>query len=116
MSARISNRSLVKGSLRERSTITLVAGLSGFYAAALMMGGSILQTLSAGDGSSVGVYLSIVAGVFIGIALYVAAVVITGCVARSSPDGSGRSPPCACSAPTAAPFAAMSAARAASRA
>lgn len=81
MSARISNRSLVMGSLRERSTITLVAGLSGFYAAALMMGASILQTLSSGDGSSVGVYLSIVAGVFIGIALYVAAIVITGCVA-----------------------------------
>lgn len=77
----MSSQSLVMGSLRERGTISLVAGLCGFYAAALMMASSMLQTMSAATGGAIGVELGIVATVFIGIALYVAAVVITGCVA-----------------------------------
>lgn len=77
----MNHRSLVMGSLRERGTISVVAGLSGFYAAALMMGASMLRTMSTDGGGAVGIVLGIVASVFIGIALYVAAVVITGCVA-----------------------------------
>ncbi len=77
----MNSRSLVMGSLRERGTITLVAGLSGFYAAALIMGASMLQATSEEGGGAVSVVLSLVASVFIGIALYVAAVVISGCVA-----------------------------------
>ncbi|MBO1766166.1 ABC transporter permease [Allobranchiibius sp. GilTou38] len=71
----------VLGSVRELGTVTLVAGLSGCYAATLIMTSSILASISStqGDGD-VAMLLGIVSPVFIGIALYVAAVVITGCV------------------------------------
>ncbi len=82
--------SLVLGSLRELGTIGVVAGLSGGYAAVLLMLASMLSAQSLGaqsvgtqgaSGGAIGVLLGTVASVFIAIALYVAAVVITGCVA-----------------------------------
>ncbi len=72
----------VLGSSREQGTVLLVAGLSGAYAAALMMASSMLSTIEEiGTGAKAGMSLNVVSTVFILIALYVAAVVITGCVA-----------------------------------
>lgn len=73
-------RNLTLGSLRELGTVGLVAGLCGAYAATLVMTSSILTTMSEASGGSVGLFLGIVAGVFILIALYVGAVVIVGAV------------------------------------
>ena len=73
---------LVIGSRRELMTVGVVAGLSGAYAAALIMASSILTTMAetGGDGS-VSLLLGTVSGVFILVALYVGAVVTTNCVA-----------------------------------
>lgn len=75
----VKSHSLVMGSLRERTTVSVVAGLSGFYAAALLMGASILAALA--SGGAVAFVLRIVSSVFIAIAFYVSAVVMTNCVA-----------------------------------
>lgn len=70
-------RDLVLGSARELMTVGLVAGLSGAYAGALLMCSTMLTAMSAQDGGSVGVLLGVVSTVFIGMALYVAAIVIS---------------------------------------
>ncbi|HWC24097.1 MAG TPA: FtsX-like permease family protein [Flexivirga sp.] len=70
-------RDLVLGSARELGTVGLVAGLSGAYAGALLTCSSMLSAMNRDEGSSVGVFLAIVSTVFIGMALYVAAVVIS---------------------------------------
>lgn len=75
-----SSRNLTLGSLRELGTVGLVAGLCGAYAATLIMTSSILTALSTQSGGAQSLFLSIVAGVFILIALYVGAVVIVGAV------------------------------------
>ena len=78
----MTGRNLTLGSLRELGTVGLVAGLCGTYAAALIMTSTILVAMSSSDdgGAAAGVLLSVVAGVFILIALYVAAVVIVNAV------------------------------------
>ena len=73
-------RNLTLGSLRELGTVGLVAGLCGAYAAILIMTSSLLSTLSTESGGAQSLFLGIVAGVFILIALYVGAVVIVGAV------------------------------------
>lgn len=73
-------RNLTLGSLRELGTVGLVAGLCGAYAATLIMTSSILTTLSTESGGAMSLFLGIVAGVFILIALYVGAVVIVNAV------------------------------------
>lgn len=73
-------RNLTLGSLRELGTVGLVAGLSGAYAAILIMISSVLTTTSEEAGGSVGLVLGVVAAVFILIALYVGAIVISGAV------------------------------------
>lgn len=70
-------RNLVLGSPRELGTVGLVAGLSGAYAGALLTCSSMLSAMDKADGGSVAVFLAIVSTVFIGMALYVAAVVIS---------------------------------------
>ena len=76
----MSRSNLVLGSLRELGTVALVAGLCGTYAAVLMTTSSILAATSAQTGGSEGFVLSIAAGVFVLIALYVGVVVIINCV------------------------------------
>jgi putative ABC transport system permease protein len=70
--------SLVVGSPRQLSTIAVVAGICGAYAALLVMISAILATNS--DASGFGVLLGAVATVFLAIALYVSAIVIVNCV------------------------------------
>jgi putative ABC transport system permease protein len=69
---------LVLGTRREVGTVGLVAGMCGFYASALLIGSNLLtvDARHAGGGSAVGLLLGSVAAVFIGVAVYVAAVVI----------------------------------------
>ncbi|RNI20447.1 ABC transporter permease [Flexivirga caeni] len=74
-------RNLVLGSPRELTTIAVVAGLSGAYAGALLSCSTLLSTLGKHSGGSASAFLDIVATVFIGMALYVAAVVISSGVA-----------------------------------
>ena len=78
----MTRRNLTLGSLRELGTVGLVAGLCGTYAATLIMTSTLLTAVSSTDdgGAAAGVFLSIVAGVFILIALYVGAVVIVNAV------------------------------------
>lgn len=71
----------VLGSTRELGTVVAVAALCGGYAAALIMASSMLGRTTGSGGILAGILLGVVSTVFIGIALYVAAVVITGCVA-----------------------------------
>jgi len=73
---------LVLGSRREVGTVGLVAGMAGFYASALLIGSDLLTVDAehAGGASAVGILLGAVASVFIAIAVYVAAVVITNAV------------------------------------
>lgn len=73
-------RNLTLGSLRELGTVGLVAGLCGAYAAVLIMTSSILAAMSTETGGTESLFLAIVAGVFILIALYVGAIVIVGAV------------------------------------
>jgi putative ABC transport system permease protein len=76
----VSRRNLVLGSPRELGTVAVVAGLCGAYAATLITISSVLTAMSTASGGGVGLMLSIVAGVFILIALYVSAVVIVNAV------------------------------------
>ena len=78
----MTRRNLTLGSLRELGTVGLVAGLCGTYAATLIMTSSVLAAMSStpDGGAAAGVFLSVVAGVFILIALYVSAVVIVNAV------------------------------------
>ncbi|HEX4191332.1 MAG TPA: FtsX-like permease family protein [Marmoricola sp.] len=74
--------SLVLGSNRQLGTIGLVGGICGAYAALLIMVSAIFATAgssSAGTGG-LGAIFAVVSSVFIGIALYVSAVVIVNCV------------------------------------
>ena len=75
-------RNLTLGSLRELGTVGLVAALCGTYAATLITTSTVLTAFSSTEdgGSTAGVFLSIVSGVFILIALYVGAVVIVNAV------------------------------------
>ena len=68
-------RDLVLGSMRELGTVGTVAGLSGAYAGALLTCSTMLSAMSS-SGGGVGILLAVVSVVFIGMALYVAAVVI----------------------------------------
>ncbi|WP_446665630.1 FtsX-like permease family protein [Flexivirga sp. B27] len=70
-------RDLVLGSPRELGTVALVAGLSGAYAGALLTCSSLISAVNEGTGGAVKILLAVVATVFIGMALYVAAVVIS---------------------------------------
>jgi putative ABC transport system permease protein len=70
--------SLVVGSARQLSTIAVVAGICGAYAALLIMLSAVLATNS--DASGFGDILAVVVMVFVGVALYVSAVVIVNCV------------------------------------
>lgn len=70
-------RDLVLGSARELRTVGLVAGLSGAYAGALLSCAGLVSAVSDAKGGAVGVLLAVVSSVFIGMALYVAAVVIS---------------------------------------
>ena len=70
--------SLVVGSARQLTTIAVVAGICGTYAALLVMVSAVLATNSDADGF--GAILGVVATVFVAIALYVSAVVIVNCV------------------------------------
>lgn len=68
---------LVLGSARELRTAGLVAGLSGAYAGALLSCAGLVSAISDANDGAVGVLLGAVSTVFIGMALYVAAVVIS---------------------------------------
>lgn len=68
---------LTAGSLREVSTIGVVCGLSAGYAGIVLTASSFLGRAGEEDGGSVGVVLDIVSSVFIMIALFVAALVIS---------------------------------------
>ncbi|MGN6414216.1 FtsX-like permease family protein [Flexivirga sp.] len=74
-------RDLVLGSSRELGTVGLVAGLSGAYAGALLTCSGLVAAISKENGGAVAAFLSVVSTVFIGMALYVAAVVISAGVA-----------------------------------
>lgn len=76
----VNRRRLVLGSARELGTIGVVSGLAGAFAAILVMSARILATL-AGDMPTLSVMLDSVAGLFIAISLYVAAMVTVNCVA-----------------------------------
>ncbi|MFT3661268.1 MAG: FtsX-like permease family protein [Gordonia sp. (in: high G+C Gram-positive bacteria)] len=67
---------LVVGRLREVSTIGVVGALAAAYATVLYGTADTLDRLGAESGGSVGLLLKIVAPVFIGIALFVSAIVI----------------------------------------
>lgn len=81
MNQRTKRAALVLGSMRERGTIVLVAALCGAYATVLLLGAGSLVRLTNGDRSTLGVFLGLLSGVFVGIALYVASVVIAGSTA-----------------------------------
>jgi putative ABC transport system permease protein len=70
--------SLVIGARREVGTVGVVAGICGFYASALMIAADLVtvDARSAGSHNAMGVVLSVVATVFVAVAVYVAAVVI----------------------------------------
>ena len=76
----MSRPNLVLGSLRELSTVSLVAGLCGAYAGVLMTTSTVLAATGRESGGTVGVLLSIVSGVFVLIALYVGVIVIINAV------------------------------------
>ena len=69
-------RDLVLGPPRELGTVAVVAGLCGAYAAVLIMTSAFLVTTANESGAAVAAFLGVVASVFIGIAVYVAAIVI----------------------------------------
>ena len=74
---RATSARLTVGSLRELTAIGVVCGLSSLYATTLVCASTILSTMAKTEGGSVGLLLDVVAGVFIMIALFVAAVVIS---------------------------------------
>lgn len=69
-------RDLVLGPPRELGTVAVVAGLCGAYAAVLIMTSVFLVTTANESGAAVAAFLGVVASVFIGIAVYVATIVI----------------------------------------
>lgn len=73
--------SLVLGPLREQATIVIAAALASAYASLLMLSSTIFTAAAEASGGPVGPAFHAVASAFIGIALYVAALVIAGCVA-----------------------------------
>ena len=73
-------RSLVLGSPRELGTVGLVSGLCGAYAAVLIMTSVFLVTVADEAGGGLAAVLGVVATVFIGIAVYVGAIVIVNAV------------------------------------
>jgi putative ABC transport system permease protein len=70
-------RHLVLGSMRELSTISVVSGLCAAYASVLIMTSTFLAKSADDAGSGVAVLLGVVSTVFVLIAVYVSAVVIT---------------------------------------
>ncbi|WP_143965524.1 ABC transporter permease [Gordonia zhaorongruii] len=68
---------LTVGSLRELSAVGVVCVLSSMYATSLIAASSILTSLGDDAGGSVGLLMGVVSGVFILLALFVAAVVIS---------------------------------------
>ena len=73
-------RGLVLGSPRELGTVGLVSALCGAYAAVLIMTAVILSATAEEPGDAMAALLGVVATVFIGIAVYVAAIVIVNAV------------------------------------
>lgn len=71
---------LTVGSLREFSTVGVVAGLAGAYSAVLVGASDIMTVVADHNGGSAGLLLGVVATVFIMIALFVSGVVIAGAV------------------------------------
>jgi putative ABC transport system permease protein len=69
---------LVIGSRREVGTVGLVAGMCGFYASVLITAADLVtvDAKAAGSHNAMGTVLSVVAAVFIAVAIYVATVVI----------------------------------------
>ncbi|MEO6511930.1 MAG: FtsX-like permease family protein, partial [Nocardioides sp.] len=76
----MSTRSLVLGSPRELGTVGLVSGLCGAYAAVLIMTSVMLAATAQEPGDAMAALLGVVATVFIGIAVYVATIVIVNAV------------------------------------
>jgi putative ABC transport system permease protein len=76
----VTSRGLVLGSPRELGTVGLVSGLCGAYAAVLIMTAVILSATAREPGDAMAALLGVVATVFIGIAVYVAAIVIVNAV------------------------------------
>ncbi|WP_066909486.1 ABC transporter permease [Millisia brevis] len=74
---RATDSRLVVGSLRELSTVAVVVGLGTAYAVTLLGVSDILTRVGEAEGEQLGSALDIVAGVFIAIALFVSAIVIT---------------------------------------
>ncbi|TWP34025.1 ABC transporter permease [Leekyejoonella antrihumi] len=70
-------RDLVLGSTRELTTVGVVAALAGAYSGVLLTCSTMLTAISKRTGGSVNLLLTVVSVVFIGMALYVAAVVIS---------------------------------------
>jgi putative ABC transport system permease protein len=70
-------RDLVLGSARELGTVSVVSALCGAYAGVLIMTSTFLSTAADDSGSGVAVVLGVVSTVFVLIAVYVSAVVIT---------------------------------------
>jgi putative ABC transport system permease protein len=73
-------RGLVLGSARELGTVGVVSALCGTYAAVLIMTSVILAATAQEPGDAMAALLTIVATVFIGIAVYVATIVIVNAV------------------------------------
>ena len=67
---RATSARLTVGSLRELSTVGIVAGLASAYGTTLVDAASMLSVLSEKKGGSAGAALAVVAAVFIGIALF----------------------------------------------
>lgn len=74
---RATSARLIVGRLREVSTIGVISALSAAYGTALFGASDILASLSEEQGGSAGLLLGVVASVFVLIALFVSAVVIS---------------------------------------
>ncbi|MGV9478286.1 ABC transporter permease [Gordonia aichiensis] len=74
---RATSARLTVGSLRELSTVGVVACLASAYGTVLVDAASVLSVLGGEAGGSIGAALAVVATVFIGIALFVSGIVIS---------------------------------------
>lgn len=74
---RATSHRLTVGSLRELSTVGVVSALGATYAAALLSASNILGAYGRAEGGSAGIVLGVVSAVFIAIALFVSAIVIS---------------------------------------